>query len=101
MFVTVPSTRRSTRERPAATSSTDAVQVVDAALQRDGEVDEILPAAAEQQPLRVADALDLDPRPPGEAEADRADGDADDRHDQCAGCGDVHGGTYPSEKMTG
>ena len=54
------------------------VQVVDAPLERDGEVDEILAAAAEQHPLRVADALDLDPRPPGEAEADRADGDAGD-----------------------
>ena len=33
-----------------------AVEVVDPALQRDGEVDEVLAAAAEQRPLRLAHA---------------------------------------------
>ena len=36
------------------------VQVVDPALQRDGELDEVLAAAAEQHPLRVAHAPHLD-----------------------------------------
>ena len=42
------STRRSTRERPGGDLVDRAVQVVDPALQRDGEVDEVLLAAAEQ-----------------------------------------------------
>src|SRR5829696_750997 len=50
-----------------------AVEVVDAALERDREVDDVLPAAGEQQSLRVAHTADADPREPREDE--RRDGD--------------------------
>ena len=59
-----------------------AVEVVDPRLQRDGEVDEVLAAAAEQRPLRLADAPHLDPGPPGEPEPDAADADPGDGDDQ-------------------
>ena len=42
------------------------MEIVDPRLERDRELGEILAAAAEEHPLRVADAPHLDPRPPGE-----------------------------------
>ena len=53
-----------------------AVQVVDPALERDGELDEVLAAAADERPLRVAEPPDARPRPtqatpsPASAEGD-------------------------------
>ena len=68
VFVTVPSTRRSTRASPAATSSTARCRSSIRALERDREVDEIPPAAAEQRRCASRTRLHPHPRPPGEAE---------------------------------
>ena len=73
MFATVSSTRRSTRARPGRHLVDRAVQVVDPALQRDGELDEVLPAAADERPLRLPQPADARPGDPGEDEAGRAE----------------------------
>ena len=64
------STRRSTRARPGCDLVDGAVQVVDAALERDRELDQVLAAAADQHPLRVAQPADAHPRDPGERDPD-------------------------------
>ena len=59
------------------------VQVVDPALQRDGEVDEIRPAAAHERPLCLTQAPDPCPGPGAEPEAHGADAATRDRQDRC------------------
>ena len=78
-----------------------AVQVVDPALERDGELDQVLAAAADQHPLRVAQPADAHPGDPGERDARDAPSDDADDGDRGGGVpGDVHAATDGSEKMT-
>ena len=73
------STRRSTRERPRGDLVHGPVQVVDPALQRDGEIDEILLATAEQHALRRANRLQLPPREARDDQREPCDGAGRDR----------------------
>ena len=89
---------------PAGDLVDRAVEVVDPALQRDGELDEILAAAADQHALRVAQPADADPGHPGERDACEPDSDADggDRRRRRSRKGASRKPTaYGSEKMTG
>ena len=61
--MTVSSTRRSTRASAGRDLVHRAVQVVDPSLERDGEVDEVGLAAAEQDELRGPDAPELTETP--------------------------------------
>src|SRR5262249_56676887 len=67
-----------------------AVEVVDPRLQRDGEVDEILPAAPDERALRLAEPTDTHPGPPGDRDADGREHHTYHCDDE-RGCGrDVH-----------
>src|SRR6185437_15395849 len=84
-----------------------AVQVVDPALERDGEVEQVLAAAAEQRALGVPDASHAQGRPPGHDQPDQPDGDAGDAEDGCGRGREGHLALHrpavhqPREKMTG
>ncbi len=69
-----------------------AVQVVDPALERDRELDEVLAAAADQHALRVAEPADPHPRDPREREPGDPDHARDDCDDGATFAGDVHAG---------
>ena len=62
-----------------------AVEVVDPPLQRDGELDEVLAAAADERPLRVAQAADADPGEPARATSPAAPSDDPENGDERGG----------------
>ena len=87
-----PCRRSAGRGAPGRRDLVDAaVQVVDPALERDRELDEILAAAAHQHPLRLAQALDATQETQASASR-RAEEDADDGDGQRDVRGDVHRG---------
>ena len=59
-----------------------AMEVVDPALQRDSEVDEVRAAAAEQDPLRVSQPADAHPEPEAQEERNHGRSRRGDREDQ-------------------
>jgi hypothetical protein len=75
------------------------VEVVDAPLERDCELDEVLAAAADQDALRVPEKPHPHPRHPGKGHPGDADRDGDGGDNRGDVARDVH--AYGSEKMTG
>ena len=78
--------RRSGRPREPGRDLVDgAVEVVDAALERDGEVDEVGAAAAEQDALRRPEPSHAYPQPEARSERDRGRRGRRDGDDQGGG----------------
>jgi hypothetical protein len=73
------------------------MQIVDAALERNGEVDEVGLAAAEQDVLRAADASQRCEARDAEEDGDGRGRGCTDRDPRCDGGADVH---QPSVKKT-
>ena len=77
-----------------------AVEVVDPRLERDGELDQVLPPAADERPLRVAQPPDARPGDQATTSPADAERDPDDGDERGGVPREMHAAYDGSEKMT-